>query len=887
MHEGERSSWRRHLRIWAGDVRADVDEELRFHLDMRTRELIAHGMAPDAARSEAERLFGELPEIRNACVTIDERREKRTHRVEVMDAMMQDLKFALAMLRKNPLFTIVVVLTLALGIGANTAMFSIVNAVLLEPLPYRDPGRLVMIWEHRLDSDDARNVVAPANFVAWREQAKSFESMAAFGERRVIVGTGEGSESLIERMASATLLPMLGVQAVAGRTFTLDEDEPGAPNTAMLSFGLWQRRYGGRADIIGSSIQIGGQPYTVVGVLPRDFRFFEPADVWVTFRFPPETRTTRGRSLHAIARLKPGVTLEEAQREMAALAQRQIEVFPDLETNWTASAFPLQADLVGDVRPALLVLTGAVGFLLLIACANVANLLLARAAAREREIAIRTSLGATPRRLIQQLLTESVLLGVLGGIAGLVIALWGTRTLLSLIPPDIPIARLDTVSIDGKVLAFTMLVAIATGVIFGLVPALPAVRHATHEALKEGGRSNAIGRRGGRLQGALVAAELAFAVVLLAGAGLMLRSFTRLRQVNPGFEPQHALAATIALPTSKYGQESSVIAFYSAAEQRIASLPGVRSVGAINYLPLSGERSASSFHVADRPAPPRGQEPTGDMRAVTPGYFRAMGIPLIAGRFLTDADDDHAPKVAVVSQTLARTFWPKENAIGKHLLYEWDGDQDVEIVGVVGDVHHTGIADEPKMEIYRPLRQFTYWGMTIVIRTTGDPLAFTGAVRSAVREVDRDQPIARLQPLETFVAQALGKSRLDTMLFGTFAGLGLVLAVVGIYGVISYGVSQRTHEIGVRVALGARSGDVLRLIVRRGARLALIGVGIGLVAAFALTRLMRSLLFAVSPSDPMTYAAIIVLLVTVALVASWLPARRAARIDPLAALRQE
>ncbi|MDQ6888587.1 MAG: ABC transporter permease [Gemmatimonadota bacterium] len=806
-----------------------------------------------------------------------------------MDSLMQDLRYGLRSLGKSPAFTTITVLVLALGIGANTAMFSVVNAVLLRELPYRDPSRLVMLWEHRKDSDDRRNVVGPANFLLWRDQAASFESMAPLFERDIILG-GEGGESEPVRMRATTssLFPMLGVRPSVGRLFAVTDDAPGAPSVAVLSDGIWRRRFGARTDIIGRSVTLGGLPYTVIGVLPRGSSVFEPVDLYVPLIFLPAHRTVPGRFMRVIARLKPGATLDAAQAEMASLARRQVQLLPDIETNWTTNVVPLQDDLVGRARPALLVLAGAVAFLLLIACANVANLLLARAAGREREIAIRMSLGATPRRLFRQLITESVTLSLCAAVVGLVLAYWGTSALVALLPAELPVPRASEIGLDARVLAFTVAVALLTGALFGLAPALATSRASVHDSLKESGRSNSAGRRRGRLRGALVIAELSLAMILLAGAGLMVRSFAQLQAVDPGFDARGVLVGKIGLLRSHYSEPLRQVAAFRNIEERIAGLPGVLAVGAISFLPLSGERSATSVQPADRPAPPKGQEPVGDMRAATPGYFRAIGIPLRQGRLLSSSDDERSPDVAVVSRTLAQTFWPNQSAVGKRIVYEWDKLLDVEIVGVVGDVHHTGLDATPKMEIYRPLAQMPYGTMTLVVRgAASDPLILAAPVRAAVREVDPDQAIASLKRLSSYVDDSLGKSRLSAMLFGTFAILGLVLAIVGIYGVISYGVTQRTHEIGVRMALGARGSDVVSLVVGQGAWLVVAGIGVGLAGAMVLTRLMTSLLFEVTPGDPPTYAAIVALLAGVALLASYIPARRATHIDPLIALRQE
>ncbi|MDQ6828564.1 MAG: ABC transporter permease [Gemmatimonadota bacterium] len=804
-----------------------------------------------------------------------------------MNTLLQDLMYAVRGLAKNRTFTLVAIFALALGVGANTAMFSVVNAVLLTDLPYPQADRLVMLWERHLASDKPHNVVGPANFLAWQESAKSFDAMGAFVETHGTV-TGLGDEPISEQMriSSATVFPILGVQPALGRVYTVEEDAPGGPNVAVISYDMWKTRFGGLPGAVGRTFRLNGNLFTVLGVMSKDFHFFEPVDLWVPIGFGPKHRDAQGRYLRVVARLKPGVTVARANDEMLSVAKRRVQDAPKLNANWSANAVSLRENVVGDVRKGLLVLLGAVGFLLVIACANVANLLLARATDRQKEIAIRVSLGATPGRLVRQLLTESIVLSLVAAIAGLGLAFLGTDVIVALIPKDFP--AIGDVAIDARVLAFTMILALLTGVAFGLAPAIATARGALHDTLKEGGRSGtALTRASGNLRNALVVAEVSLAIVLLAGAGLMLRSFSELRAVHLGFQPERAMMADLSLPRAKYRNDTLQVAFFHEAESRIAAIPGVKAVGAISFLPLSGQRSASSFTVAGRPAPPRGQEPTGDMRAVTPGYFRAMEIPIKSGRALTDADLSSSPAVAVVSETLARTFWPNESAVGKYIDYEWFKMEHVQIVGIAGDVHHAALDVEPFMEIYRPLTQFPYNFMTLVVRGTGEPSALASPLRDVVRSMDRDLPIGRMSPLTALVGESLGKSRLSTTLFGLFGAVGLVLATIGIYGVMSYGVMQRTREFGVRMALGARASDVSGMVVKQGARLTLMGVALGLAGAFALTRLMTSLLFGVAPTDPTTYVGIALLLGAVAMLASYLPARRATRVDPVIALRNE
>ena len=806
-----------------------------------------------------------------------------------MDLLLQDLRYAVRALLRSPAFTVAAVLAVALGVGANTAMFSVVNTVLLRELPYREPARLALLWEHNLSSDQQHNSVSPANFLAWRDATRSFEAMAAWIDvPRSLTGAGGDPVSVQVRHVSAEIFSILGVTPELGRPYTVAEDSPSAPRVAVISHDLWQQRFGGRPGVVGETFSLAGAQYTVVGVLPNGFRFFTPVQLWVPPRFGAQDRQWPGRYLKVIARVKPGVSIQSADAEMHMLGQRRAIEFPQFDANWTANAQPLRENLTGDVRTGLLVLLGAVGFLLVIACANVANLMLARASGRHKEIAIRASLGATRGRLVRQLLTESVLLSLVASLVGLGLAALGTRAIVALIPATFPAPAMTDVAIDGRVLAFTLAIALLTGIAFGIVPALSLARGALHDTLKEGGRGGSAATRAtARLRGALVVAELSLAIVLLAGAGLMIRSFSALRHVQLGFEPSHAMIASVSIPTRKYGSDTAQVEFFRALESRIATLPGVRSVGAISFLPLTGERSASDFSVPGRPTPPKGSEPVGDMRAVTPGYFQAMGIPIKAGRPLLATDVVNSPAVAVVSETLARTFWPNESAVGKFIDYEWGPQQHVQIVGVAGDVHHEGVDKQPFMEIYRPLPQFVYSSMTLVVRTAGDPSAIAKPLRDAVRSIDRDQPIGRLESLDAIVSTSLGTSRLSTMLFGLFGAVGLLLASVGIYGVMSYGVIQRTREFGVRMALGARASDIRGMVVRQGAILTTTGIVVGIVGALVLTRLMRTLLFTVTPSDPFTFVGIALVLGSVALLASYLPARRATKVDPVIALRDE
>lgn len=861
---------------------ARLTDEMRFHVDMQAEALVRAGTEPAEARRQALVAFGGRERWRDAA--------RDEYRGQFFDHLGQDVRYGARSLFHARVFTAASVATLALGIGATTAIFSVVDAVLLRPLPYADPNGLVMLWEHHMsDVGASHNVTGPANFLDWRDEARSFSAMAAFASARVtIVAPGGDPVSEQARYANAALLPMLGVKPVLGRLYGEADDQAGAARVAVLDYGLWQQHFGGRRDIVGRTVQLNGNDVTVVGVLPKGFAFFEPAALWLPMRFGNEDRTAPGRYLQVLARLKPGVSWQQADLEMKAIARHRAIDVPELDANWTALASPLRDDLVGNARTPLLVLLGAVGFLLLIACTNVANLMLARAGDRRREMAVRVALGAAPRRILLQMLTESVMLALAGAALGVAGAWAGTRVLGRMVPPKLDAAAVSGIGLDARVLVFAILVALVTGIAFGLAPALQSARHDPKDAMNEGGRSGGAGsRRAGRLRAALVVVEIALAVVLLAGAGLMVRSLADLRRVPLGFDAGHVLTAGVVLHGHAYDSTAAAIGFFERAEQRIAALPGVRSVGSISWLPLSGLRSASSFTVVGQPVPPLGQEPVGDFRAITPGYFAAMGIPIEEGRGLEAADRRGAAQVAVVSHTLAHTFWPNGSALGHELKYEWDGWYTVRIVGVAGDVHHDGPRTEPYMEIYRPLEQFPYTGMTFVVRSSGDPLALAAPLRAALRDLDPAQALANVKPMTDFVHASVGDTRLDTVLFAAFGVIGLVLAMIGIYGLGAYTVQQRRHEFGIRMALGAQRGAVLSMAIHRGLVLAAIGLAVGVLGALSLTHLMGALLFGVKPNDPVTFVWVAVALGSIAALSAWVPARRATRLDPVAALRSD
>ncbi len=808
-----------------------------------------------------------------------------------MRTLMQDLRYGVRTLRKIPAFTAVAILTLALGIGANTAIFSVVNGVLLRPLPYRDPSRLVLIAEK---SPFPVISTSYENYVDWRDQSKSFEAMEATRAGSItLTGAGE-PERLIVRMATAGLYPMLGINAAVGRTFLAEEDRAGGAPVALLSYGLWQRRFGGSADVIGKTIHLDLQPYQVVGVMPAGFQIMQPADVYLPFT-PWAKTLPDDRNWHPgiipLARMKQGVTREQARAEMVGITKRLEQQYPDYNTGTSADVVGLQDQIVQNSRPALLLLLGAVSFVLLIACANVANLLLARATSRQKEVAIRTAMGASRGRVIRQLLTESVLLSLAGGLLGVIVGWTAVKILPSIagdsIPPGAPIG------LDPWVLGFTAVVSILTGLLFGIVPALRTANLDLRETLNESSRGSTGGPDQHVLRGALVALEIGLAMLLLVGSGLLLRSFSRLQEVPPGFQPDHLLVADIPLSQTAYAKPEDRYQFFDRLVERARALPGVRSAAAASFLPVSGGGSIIHFNITGRPPKSPHDFVAAGYRTITPNYLETMGVPLKLGRLFTSADNEKAPAVVVINSTMAKTFFANENPLGKRLQLGALPDKDVptmEIVGVVGDVKF-GLGTDPQAEMYLPYRQadqvLPVYQLSVVLRTAGDPAQQTSALRSALADIDPNQPLVHVRTMEENMSTTVAQPRFRTWLIGILALLALVLAAVGVYGVMSYTVTQRTSEIGVRVALGAQAGDVFRMIVGNGLRLALFGVVIGVVAALALTRLLQSFLFGVSAYDPVTFIAVSLVLTLVAVAASYFPARRATRVDPIRALRYE
>jgi putative ABC transport system permease protein len=812
-----------------------------------------------------------------------------------METLWQDLRFAARTLIKKPGFTFVLVMALALGIGANTAIFSVVNAVLLRPLPYKNAERLVWIWGTNPKNDIDHEVASLPDYQDWKTQNQSFELMAGYGNTRMtLTGTGE-PERFDGAYVTDGFFDVLGAQAEIGRTFTPEEDKPNHEDVAVISHALWQRRFGADPKVIGSTLNINGKAVTLVGVLPADFKHpkpdaIRPVEIWQPLGVDYSQQGRRGDYLNVIARLKPGVSIEQARAEMTTIASQLEQQYPDSNTGWSTLVIPLHERFVGNVRPVLLVLLGAVGFLLLIACANVANLLLARAAGRQREMAIRTALGARRSRIIRQLLTESLLLAITGGGLGLLLAMWGVEALVAFSPGNIP--RLNEVNVDFRVLAFTFGVALLTGLLFGLFPALHASNPNLNDTLKEGGRGTTEGGRGGRIRRALVVAEVALALVPLVGAGLMVKSFIRLQEVNPGFNPDRVLAVEVYLPRTTYKEGPQATAFYRELLTKVQNLPGVESAGAIDTLPLSGGGNVFSFFIEGQTYQPTDKTPDAEFRTVTPEYFQTMNIPLLRGRLLSEQDGPNVPKAFVINDTLARRYFGNEDPIGKRMnLGDTQTPDWYTVVGIVQDTRHGSLAAEPYPQMYAVNTQIFQRSMTLVVRTAGNPAALIPAVRSTATAMDSSLALNNTRTMAQVIAQSVARPRFHMQLMALFAIVALLLASVGIYGVMAYSVTQRTHEIGVRMALGASSADVIRMVVRQGMTLTLIGVGLGLAGAFVIAQLIASLLsgllFEVGNHDPLTFAGIALLLALVALVACLIPARRATKVDPMIALRYE
>jgi putative ABC transport system permease protein len=855
----------------------DMDEEIEQHLQDRYAELLTSGVAPD----EAARLVRE--EIRGW-----------TPRAGALDGVAGDVRYACRSLGKHPGFAIVVVLTLALGIGANAAIFSVVNAVLLRPLPYHDADRLVVIWGdlHRPGVNEIPT--SAGEFADYRDRTHAFEHIAAYDTLGFNLTGGGEPERLEGAIVTASLFPLLGASAEVGRTFLNAEEQPGRDQVVVLAHALWVRRFNADPAIVGQMVAIDGKPAQVVGVMPARFRYPDPGvEIWKPILLDADALSEDNRGSHgytAVARLKPGVTLARAQADLAAVTATFKSEHPgNYRSGFSARLRPLQDEIVGDTARPLLILLGAVAVVLLIACANVSNLLLARAASRRKEIALRTALGASRSRLVRQLLTESVLVAIVGGGIGLVLAAWGVDLLVASAPDTIP--RLGEVGVDRRVVLFAAIVSLGTGLLLGIVPALRASGTPLSETLKDGGRGGdrAAHGRAGRL---LVIAEVALSLVLLVGAGLLIHSFARVQNVAPGFDSRDVLTMRLALPESRYSTFQKGEALFDELFAALRSRPDIRAVAAANALPFSGSGGSRTFHIEGREPKRPEDQPEEQLRIVTDGYFSTMKIPVVNGREFSDRDTLRGRRVALVNLALARKLWPGEDPIGKRVAFSRDEPQWYEIVGIVGNVKHRGLDAADRPELYVSYRQplFASWTvrpMYLAVRTAGDPLPAAAAVRRELARVDRDQPVSDVRTMDERIGRSLAGRRFNMILLGVFAALALTLAAIGIYGVVAYSVTERTHEIGVRLALGAQRRDVMAMIVAQGMVMTAIGTAVGVVVALLLTRVMASLLFGVSAVDPVTFAAIPVLLGAVAFAACFVPARRATRVDPLVALRTE
>jgi predicted permease len=861
-------------------VEQEFTEELRTYLDMLTEAKIKQGFTPAEARRNALLELGGVEQVHEKV------REIRMG--QFIETAWRDVRLGLRSLIHSPVFSVVTVLSLALGIGANTAIFSVVNGLLLKPLPYPESERVVDVW-HTPPQQSFPGLdkfsVSPANYIDWKAQSTVFEQIAIYTYTGFSLSAGADPLPLIGAAVSRDFFSVLRTNAMQGRIFTPDEEVPGKDNVVVISHALWQRAFGANPNVVGQSVVMNSRSFTVIGVMPAGFELPRQADLWVPLAWDEKERQVR--SIHdylVIARLKQNVSLKQAQAEMSTISSRLEQQYPEEDRGWGAVVIPLREDLVGDIRVALLVLFCAVGFVLLIACANVANLMLARAANRQKEIAVRIALGAGRARLVRQLLTESVLLAVSGGVLGLVLAVWGSKLLVQL--GSLP--NSDDIGIDTWTLGFTLLVSLAAGIIIGIVPAFQFTRANLSDTLKQGA-----GRTGGtpmkqHTRKALVISEVALSLVLLIGAGLMIRSFWKLQSVDPGFDTSNALTMSVALSPIRYSEANQQLAFLDRAIEQIGAVPGVVSVGATTTVPLAGSGSTQPFSIDGRPTGTVAEQPMAQTRYITPDYFRAIGIPLRQGRFFSDQDRDKSVPVVIISEAMARRFWPGENPIGKRLTPSFHVEQGArEIVGVVGDVKATGLDVDSSAMMYLPYKQSPRPYMSFVVRTASNPESLVQPVSKAIYAIDKEQALTDVQTMDQVLTSSLSGRRFNMTLLLTFAGVALVLAAVGVYGVMNYTVTLRKRELGIRMALGAGRLDVLRLVLGQALVLTLIGVGAGLVSAYALTRLMSSLLYGVTATDYLTFVSVSGVLIAVGLAASYLPALRATKVNPTIALRTE
>jgi predicted permease len=878
--------------LWALFRRRKLDEELDFELRDYLRASVAEKIERGMTGGEAERLarleIGSLESVKQGV--------REVGWEAMIETIGQDVRFAFRMMAKNAGFTLIAVLTLALGIGATTAIFSVVNTALLEPMPYKQADRLVTIWGTNKTKGYDLDLVSHLDYLDWKSQNRVFESMgAARDEMFTITGAGE-PEAALGYQFSPDFFDVLGVPPLIGRTFAGDEEEPGKNHVVVLSYRLWGLRFGGDRNIVGRRITLDGQPYTIIGVMPRSFQYPPGVELWTPLVIDPSYAKDRSiRLLRVMARMKPGVTLSQARMEMETIAARLRSAYPKANEGYDVNLVTLRKLISGDVRPALLLLLCSAGFVLLIACANIANLLLSRAVARQREIAIRAALGASRARMVRQFLTESILLGLVGGALGLLIAYWGAGALVAMFPKTISnlsIPRIESIPIDRWVLGFALLASILTGIIFGLAPALEASRSRAAASLRESGRTGG-GAQSRALRNVLVVSEVALSLILLVSATLTMKSFSHLVRADLGFSPEHVLSLRVLLPAYKYPSDEQRVAFNRETLRRIGSLPGVEAAASTTFVPLSGWWGTRDVSAVGRPADPGMKIPHPVWSAIAPDYFRVMRIPLLKGRFFTGGDNASTARVAILSRSIARQLWENEDPIGKQVNVEGLKNP-CRVVGIVGDVYHLGVGVQPNggspqitSEVYLPYEQFPSYLLGYTVRTWGDPRSVARAVQTAIWAVDKEQAISFVETMNQLASESIVLERSSMILLGAFAALAVLLASIGIYGVISYSVERRTQELGIRMALGARRRDVLRLVIGEGFVLALIGAAIGTAAALGLTRLLASLLYGVRSADPFTFFAVPIVLMGVAVAACAVPARRAMRVDPVVALRYE
>ncbi len=877
------SNWLRSL-FRKETVERELGSELRFHIERQVEENLAAGMSPQEARRAAVREFGGVEQVKEDC--------RDTRRANYVENLIKDIRYGFRMFRKSPSFTFFAVAVLALGIAANSAIFSIADNVLVRPLPYRDSDRLVMVWEDASAYGFPKDTPAPGNFSDWKSRNQVFEDVAALPYGGYFNLTGNGTPEQLEgKKVTANLFSLLGVSPALGRDFRPEDDVPGAPRVAILSHGLWRRRFGSDPQIVGKEISLNYQKCTVVGVMTRGVQFPDSkTEIWIPAQFTKELLADHGSHyLSVLARLKPRVSLKTANANLATIAAQLEREHPDSNAKVGAFAVPLREEIAGDVRPAILMLVGAVCFVLLIACANVANLLLSRAAGRRRELAMRLALGATRGRVIQQMLTESILLALFAGAVGLLLSVWGTKFLAALIPAGI--APMMSTGVDGRILLFTLFVSLSTGVLFGIIPASRVSQFQLMYSLKQGGGQSGVGAGGHRLRDALVICEVALAIVLLAGAALLIRSLRNLYHLDPGFRADHVLVMRTPLPRPKYEAVARRRAFFDQVLAKVEDLPGVVSAGYTTWVPLTNDGGATGITIEGKPEPAPGNLLIPNVRIISRDYMPALRMKLIDGRPFETRDANGTLPVGLINQTMARNYWPGENPIGRRFKVGGYNEKSpwITVIGIVGDVHQAGLDVPARAEMYLPYQQqdFGYEPEYLAVRTTGDPMALAETVRQQIWSVDKEQSVAGVMPLDDLVDENLASRRMQASLLSGFAGLALLLVTIGIYAVLSFAVTQRTQEIGVRVALGAQPRDVLRMIFSQGLKLFLIGAAIGLAAAFALSRALVHLLFGVSAYDPASFASVTILLAVVALLACYVPARRATRVDPLIALRYE